>query len=379
MTRLADLPLARPRQIAQAAILGLGCAAPPPMAQETTLELLLALNEWTPAQRAWITRVYMRSGIERRGVVLAGDDLHDLELLRRFYAPAKNPTDSGPTTAARMALYAEFAPPLAEAAAKRALADAETEPGGITHLITASCTGFFAPGLDAQLIGRLGLSPTVRRLHVGFMGCHAAFNVLAAARDAVLADPKARVLVCCVELCSLHLAYGAWDPGKLVANALFADGAAAVVVGRPSASGEARLQLQSSASFLIPDSMDAMTWHIGDHGFEMTLSPGLPEIIRKSLRAWCESWLARHDLTLGAITSWAIHPGGPKILDAIEQALDIAPEAMRASRKILAGHGNMSSATILFILEQLAESSRGPCVAIGLGPGLMAEGMLLHS
>jgi predicted naringenin-chalcone synthase len=379
MTRLATLPVARRKQNTHAAILGLGCAAPPLIAQEKTLELLLALNDWTPGQRAWLTRVYLRSGIRTRGVVLAGRDAHDLEPLRRFYLPAISPSDCGPTTAARMGLYKEYAPPLAQSAAERALSDAQTDSSDITHLITASCTGFFAPGLDAELIGRLGLTPGVRRLHVGFMGCHAAFNALAAARDAVLADPKARVLVCCVELCSLHLAYGGWDPGKLVANALFADGAAAAVVGRARITGDGVWRLRSSSSELIPNSLDAMTWQIGDHGFEMTLSAGLPEIIRQNLRDWCEGWLGRHDLNLTDIAAWAIHPGGPKILDAIEQALDIAPEAMRASREVLARNGNMSSATILFILQQLAEKSRGPCVAIGLGPGLMAEGMLLHS
>jgi len=121
-----------------------------------------------------------------------------------------------------------------------------------------------------------------------------------------------------------------------------------------------------------------MTWHIGDHGFEMTLSPGIPTLIREHLKKWCEHWLAQHNLQLNEISTWAIHPGGPKILEAVAQSLDLTPHDLRFSKQILTHHGNISSATILFILNQIPEDIDGPCVAIGLGPGLMAEGMLLN-
>jgi prepilin-type processing-associated H-X9-DG protein len=185
------------------------------------------------------------------------------------------------------------------------------------------------------------------------------------------------VLVCCVELCSLHFAYG-WDPGKLVANALFADGAAAVVMGRAGNHQNGNWHLRDTSSFLLPDSSDAMKWRIGDHGFEMMLSPGVPEILRRHLCAWCESWLARHDLRIEDIKSWAIHPGGPKILSAVAEALSLRANALDHSNTVLSRHGNMSSPTVLFILQQIGRrKTKGPCVAIGLGPGLMAEGMLL--
>lgn len=329
-----------------------------------------------PEQRAWLKRLSLRSGIKSRGSVLARDGDDQLEAPRKFYPPATGPNDRGPTTAARMERYAREAPVLALQAAAAALEDAQVDPGQITHLITASCTGFFSPGLDATLIEKLSLPREVQRLHVGFMGCHAAFNALAAARDAA-ANPNAKVLVCCVELCSLHLAYGT-DPGKLVANALFADGAAAAVIGRISDGGEGAWHLDDFSSYLIPDSPDAMTWTIGDHGFEMTLAAGVPAIIRRHLGSWCESWLARRDLNISDIAGWAIHPGGPKILAAVGEALELEPEDLRFSQAVLARHGNMSSATILFILRQMAGEVSGPCVAIGLGPGLMAEGMLLN-
>jgi predicted naringenin-chalcone synthase len=335
----------------------------------------MTLNGMAGDQQGWLKRVFRQSGIESRGSVLArqGDD--QFETLRKFYPPSTGPDDRGPTTAARMAVYARQAPDLAHDAAAKALEHSRIRPAQITHLITASCTGFFAPGLDAALIERLGLNRGVRRLHVGFMGCHAAFNALSAARDAV-ANPHARVLLCCVELCSLHWAYGA-DPGKLVANTLFADGAAAAVIGRDSQADSTPWRLEDFSSFLIPDSSDAMTWNIGDNGFEMTLSAGVPEIIRRHLGPWCQSWLARHDLKISDIAGWAVHPGGPKILSAVNDALQLHPGDLRFSQAVLARHGNMSSATVLFILQQMAAEISGPCVAIGLGPGLMAEGMLL--
>jgi prepilin-type processing-associated H-X9-DG protein len=359
------------------AILGIGTANPPAVRQELALELAMELGCFDSAQKSWVKRLFLRSGIETRCSVLVTGDKDELAAPRRFYPAAKGPDDRGPTTAQRMARYAAEAPGLAWQSARMALENARIEPARITHLVTASCTGFFSPGLDAMLIERLGLSRGVRRIHVGFMGCHAAFNALAAARDAVAANPEARVLVCCVELCSLHLAYGI-DPGKLVANALFADGSASAVVGHPTDDGEGAWQLGDFSSCLLEDSGDAMTWNIGDHGFEMTLSAGVPGIIRKQLFPWCEKWLARHELEVANVAGWAIHPGGPKILDAVGDALKLEREDLRFSRRVLAGYGNMSSTTILFILEQMAAEISGPCVAIGLGPGLMAEGILLN-
>ncbi len=302
--------------------------------------------------------------------------------MKSFYLPRNTPDDRGPTTAARMQRYAVEAPLLALTAARRALAAANTSPDAITHLITVSCTGFSAPGLDADLINRLSLSPQVSRQHIGFMGCHAAFNALAAARAAVLADPDALVLVCCVELCSLHFAYG-WAPEKLVANALFGDGAAAAILGQPSpdaapSEDTAAWQLRATASMLLPDSLNAMTWHIGNHGFEMTLSPDLPAIVEARLRPWCEQWLATQGLAINDIKHWAIHPGGPKILSSAAAALRIPDSELRHSRAILASHGNMSSTTIIFVLQQIAQHPpQGPTLALGFGPGLMMEAMLL--
>jgi predicted naringenin-chalcone synthase len=231
--------------------------------------------------------------------------------------------------------------------------------------------------VDRELIQALGLRPRVERTHVGFMGCHGALNGLRVARAFTAADPRACVLVCAVELCSVHYHYG-WDPQKSVANALFSDGAAAVV-GTAAETVERAWWVAATGSCLFPDSADAMTWTIGDHGFEMTLSPRVPDLLGQHLRPWLRDWLADNRLTLDQVASWAIHPGGPRILGAIEKALGLPREATVASREILAEYGNMSSPTVLFILERLQRrQAPRPCVALGFGPGLTAEAVLFR-
>ena len=261
----------------------------------------------------------------------------------------------GPTTAERMSLYQEHAAPLATLAASRALRLAAVPPGDITHVITVSCTGFAAPGVDIELIQGLGLRPTAERIHVGFMGCHGAINGLRVARAIAGSDERARILLCAVELCTLHYRFQ-WDPERCLGNALFADGAAAIVGGGQALSGD--WSVKATGSCLLPDSADAMTWRIGDHGFEMTLSRRVPELIGTHLRPWMVEWLGTHGLRLEDVASWAIHPGGPRILSAAEASLGLAPQATEVSRRVLAGHGNMSSPTVLFILDELRRSAR---------------------
>lgn len=388
-----SLPHARRAALSRnaVAILGIGTSTPAHAPQTFAREFAIARCCDTPRQEDFLRRVYDHSGVLERGTVLA-DSAGDTPLEQQiagFYPPRTAPDDRGPTTARRMLAYAQHAPELATQAATQALASAGVAASQITCLITVSCTGFFAPGMDAQLIQRLGLPRHVQRMQIGFMGCHGAFNALAQARHIALADPRdprapsARVLICCTELCSLHLAYG-FDPQRIVANALFADGAAACVVAPADADALPDVlplyHCLDTASLLIPDAPDSMTWIIGDHGFEMTLSPNLPETIRRHLPAWIGAFLNKHGLTIADIKRFAVHPGGPRILQAVEEALELEHESLQASRTILAKHGNMSSGTILFVLEELARTAgEGPCLAIGFGPGLMAEAMLLTS
>lgn len=309
--------------------------------------------------------LYKRTNIRRRNSVLRKETF------------VREESENGPTTRERMERYAREVLPLTLAAARRALVAAETAASEMTHLITVSCTGFVAPGVDIALMREMNLKQTANRTHIGFMGCHGALNGLRLASAFVDAQPSARVLLCAVELCSLHFYYG-WDPEKVVANGLFADGAAALV-GSSSRSNHGKFwKVQANGARIFPDSEGAMTWQIGDHGFEMALSPELPQLISTHLRSWLEPWLGEQGFRLDEIPSWAIHPGGPRILQAVQECLDLPEEATLASREILAEYGNMSSPTVLFILERLQKNrSALPCVALGFGPGLAAEAALI--
>ncbi len=248
----------------------------------------------------------------------------------------------------------------------------------LTHLVTVSCTGFFAPGIDRELIETLDLDPSIQRTHVGFMGCHGALNGLRVARAFTSAEPCTRVLLCAVELCTLHYHYS-WNPSKMIANALFADGAAALVGVSEALAPGGCWRVVGSGSCLLPNSADAMTWTIGDHGFEMTLAKNVPGIIARHLRPWLERWLSGLGMSLADVRSWAVHPGGPRILTAVEEGLSLGTHELDVSRAILSEFGNMSSPTILFILDRLRslEAPR-PCVALAFGPGLVAEAALLR-
>ncbi|MHB0774809.1 type III polyketide synthase [Halomonas sp. WWR20] len=371
---------------ANAILQGLGVATPAGTLDQTAAaeiaETRCCANE---RQRKALRRIYRYSGVQRRSSVLLcrGDaddagpaDNEGIAGFEAFFPPAASADDYGPPTADRLQRYAKDAGPLAATACRAALAEAATEPATITHVVTVSCTGMVAPGLDSELIQRLGLSVDVGRLNLGFMGCHGALNGLRTASALAQQDSRARILLCCVELCTLHFRYG-WDLEKIVANSLFADGAGAVVLGQGERA-DSGWRLLDTASRLAPSSTDAMTWKIGNHGFEMTLSSEVPRLIRGALREWLEPWLAGHGMTLRDVAHWAIHPGGPEIIRAVTQALELPEDADRDSRAVLAEHGNMSSPTVLFVLERLRRrAAHGPCVMLGFGPGLSMEAALL--
>jgi predicted naringenin-chalcone synthase len=343
-------------------IQGLGTAVPArSIEQDTSAAWTREMLARKGGRGRLIGAIFRRAGIDKRHSVL----LEGAPPRQEFFRPALGELDSGPTTRARMERYEREATPLALKAARRAL----RERGGITHVVTASCSGFRAPGVDIDLIEGLGLAPTTQRTHVGFMGCHGAFNALRVARAFVEADESARVLVCAVELCSLHYQYGL-DAATLVANGLFADGAAAVV----ASCERAAWNLVANGSVLLPDTASMMSWEIGDHGFAMGLSGLVPDAIRTHLRPWLDEWLAGEGLRVEEVGSWAVHPGGPRILVAAEEALGVP---LDESRAVLRDFGNMSSPTILFVLERLRRAGAPlPCVALGFGPGLTAEAML---
>ncbi|WP_020468299.1 type III polyketide synthase [Zavarzinella formosa] len=364
------------------AILGLGTAVPPAtMSQQQALEVAELLCCNTAEQKTWLPAMYGGTGIRHRHVCLGQQVVTDLiegtTISGSPFLP-KAGDQHGPTTHQRMQLYRREAPRLAVKATATALEAAGRLPKDITHLVTVSCTGFAAPGFDLELANELGISADVQRTHVGFMGCHGSLNGMRVANAFAGSDPDACVLMCSVELCSLHYHYG-WEPQKIVANALFADGAAAFV-GVPGRHHKGKhWELVANGSHVVHEAADAMSWHIGDHGFVMTLSKKIPEVIQQKLRGWMDKWLAKHGLTIPDVKHWAIHPGGPKILDGVVSALGLSQEATWASREVLGENGNMSSATVLFILDRMRQrGATGPCVALGFGPGLNIEAALLQ-
>ena len=349
---------------------GIGTAVPTQqLSQAEAVEVAHRINAESPEQVRLMSRIYQKTKVLTRGSVLLENDGVDGTTKERlsFYG------SESPGTAERMQVFDAHAGGLALEAAAKALKDADISSGAITHLVTVSCTGFQSPGVDLFLMDKLELAPSVQRTHIGFMGCHGAMNGLRVAHAFAEMDPNAVVLLCAVELCSLHMAYG-WHPEKVVANALFADGAAAVVASANPPPAHQSLVLRRSGSMVIPDSTDLMHWEIGDHGFAMGLSPRVPETVGAALLPWLRDWLADQAIDLEAVTSWAIHPGGPRILSTCAEVLSLGPNLLLDSRAVLQEHGNMSSATILFILERLRRrSTAGPCLALAFGPGLSTE------
>lgn len=361
----------------EARIEGLGTATPAhAVTQERAAAMARTFGQYTAQQAQLVKALYQRARVKTRGsVLLTAGNGHGAE--QSFFPAAAGTEDRGPTTRARLERYALEAPVLARAASERALEAAHALPAQITHLVTVSCTGFAAPGVDIRLTKELGLAATIERTHVGFMGCHGALNGLRVASALARQHPQGNVLLCAVELCSLHFRYG-WDEEGIVANALFADGAAACVVAVSGEASPAGLRVRATGSCLLPDSEAAMGWHIGDHGFEMRLDASVPERITRQLQPWLAQWLAAQGLTLAQIGAWAIHPGGPRLLRSVVGALGLPEESAAVSHAVLAEYGNMSSPTVLFILQRLQQQQTPrPWVALAFGPGLVAEATLL--
>ncbi len=352
-------------------LLGIGLAAPEGLlTPASSLELASRLCPEGDPDR--LRALYADAGVSRRGCVLVGPDGgQDL-----FAIDAGR----GPSTAARLARYRAAARELGGVAATRALDAAALGPGAVTHLVTVSCTGAQSPGVDHDLIEALGLSPDISRAHVGFMGCHGAINALAVASSIVRADTAAVVLVACVELCSLHFRVrGSWD--QQVANAIFADGAACAVVGVGGGGGGADggTELRGFASRVFPGTRGLMSWEIGDQGFEMRLSPRVPGGPGRGGGGWVDGFLAGAGLERGSVAHWAVHPGGRDILEGVRLGLGLGEASLAASRRVLDLHGNMSSGTVLWVIDELRRGgARGPIVGMSFGPGLSGEAVLLH-
>lgn len=355
-------------------LIGIGTAVPEVALSQTQVrDLFLAEPDLAPLTARLIRAAYDNSAIERRHTVI-----EDFAGGGGTFLDPESRVIRAPGTATRNELYAREAPKLSETAARRALHNAAVAPGEITHVVTASCTGFYAPGPEYRLVRDLGLDPTVEREHIGFMGCAAAIPALRSAWRICLTDPTATVLVSCTEVCSIHMRSSP-DPDQIVASAVFADGAAAAVVtARHPDTGDLpapprALELTGFTTALTSEGEKDMAWIIGDHGFEMTLTGNVPRIVGREVRAALAPVIDR----VGAVDQWVVHPGGRSILDRFEQAMELDESALQRSRSILRDYGNMSSATVLFILADLLgdpTTATGEQVLVtAFGPGLAVE------
>ena len=315
-------------------------------------------------------RMAQRSGIRRRYSVLSPNAANTEFTVNahEFYTRG-----SFPDTAKRMEIFERFAPRLAQRTLDKLSLSAE-ERRCITHVIVTSCTGLYAPGLDFEIVDHLGLDTSVDRTMIGFMGCYAAINGLKQARHIVRSEPAAKVILVNLELCTLHL-QETQELEQVLSFLVFGDGCAASLISAEPVG----FAMDSFRSVLIPQTRDLITWRIRGVGFDMLLSGKVPAEIGKALAVSGEEVLGKYKPQ--EITLWGVHPGGKSVLDAVERGLGLPAEALAASRQTLECFGNMSSATVMFVLARLMQQAQPGELgcAMSFGPGLTAETMLFHA
>ena len=355
-------------------ITSIGTAVPKHKISQEEIAEFMSLNlDLKGRQQRELEVLYRATGIQSRYSVL-----EDYTKPSGYFDFFSNESflESFPSVSARMDAYRKEALPLSlEAIAAGTIVDRD-----FTHLITVSCTGMYAPGLDFDLVRTLELSSSIKRTAINFMGCYGAFNALKMADDICRARSKSKVLIVCVELCSLHF-QKEMDKDTLLANALFGDGAAALVVEGIHGKGM-NLKIENFHCALIPEGNKDMTWGIGDFGFEMTLSSYVPTLIKKGIGDLVASLLTEMGAGLADVSHFAIHPGGKKILEGVEQELGLEKNQNRHAYEVLKNYGNMSSPTVVFVLQhllsELSDRDKGSKVmAMAFGPGLTLESMLL--
>lgn len=325
----------------------------------------------SPAVARMIEMAANQSGIDHRYFVIPDGDEDASD---KFFT--KNGNHYSPDTKARMCEYEKWAT-LLTGNAVRTLGDKyKIDFSSIDRLITISCTGFFAPGLDYQIIKEFNLPPNVKRTNIGFMGCAASLVGINSVWEAMKQDENENTLMISVELCSLHLQTKP-TRDNILANMIFADGAAAAFFSKNNYSQRRKLEIQFAESFMFEDSAKYMGWKIGNNGFEMMLSSELPKIILNSAAPRAKEILARRGIDSSKIKHWALHPGGRAILDSLQNGLQLSDKQLKPSREILKNFGNLSSVSILFVLKNIFENELldidDLCCAVAFGPGLTME------
>jgi alkylresorcinol/alkylpyrone synthase len=343
----------------RAALAGFGVALPPSRSQQELWDGYFAAHY---GHRELAERVWRNSGVERRHGVI---DPLELDV-------------SGWGTERRMRRFVQEALPLGVRAVNDALRDAAVAPSAVGQLTVVSCTGYATPGLDILIAGELGLDASVQRLHIGHMGCYAAIPGLASVADAAVARGRVSVLLC-LELTSLHVQPATRDVQQLVAHALFADAAVASVV----VPGPGQFEFVDVVARTDVSQASRMTWDVTDLGFRMGLSPRVPAVLASHVGGVVDELLGRHHLQVADVGAWAVHPGGPRILEVVQERVGLDEDAVRESRAVLRDNGNCSSATVMLILERIARerppAPGRPVVAMAFGPGLTLYAALLRA
>jgi predicted naringenin-chalcone synthase len=341
-------------------IAGLGVTLPPPLRQDEIWRDFFT-DHYAGVQRGLAKRIFAHSGVVTRHSVVN-------PLLENV---------SGWSTKARMERYLLEALPLGKGAVTGALDAAGLDPADLGLFAVCSCTGYVTPGLDILLARDLGMSPGTQRLFIGHMGCYAALPGLGTVGDFVASRCRPALLLC-LELTSLHLQPPTRDPQQIVAHALFSDAAAAVAVVPGPANGYA---VREVTAMTDTATADHMTWDVTDLGFRMGLSPRVPDVLAEHVGPVVTELLDRHGLAVSDIDGWAVHPGGPKILDVVRDRLGLPEKHIAPSRNTLATHGNCSSPTVLLIMDALRRRPVPPrtMVMLAFGPGLTLYGALLTS
>ncbi len=350
-------------------IIAIGTANPAHRHQQNDImRFMLDANTPDEKTRKLLPVLYHRSGIDTRYSVFPDFSLaHDQW---DFFGNAH----TMPSLEKRMAFYNQEAVKLSVSAIEDCLNMANIQE--ITHLITVTCTGLSAPGLDIQLVQALNLSPTIVRTSVNFMGCYAALHALKIADAFCRADSSAKVLVVCTELCTLHFQKSN-DVDAILSSTLFADGSAACLI---SGDNEAKgLEIRHFYSQIALGGQEDMAWQLSSTGFLMTLSSHVPKLIKQEIKNLLENSLQKLGLNTEHITDWAIHPGGKNILEAVETSLELDSDSLNESYEVLKNFGNMSSPTILFVLKKMMESDKtGNIFAVAFGPGITMESVILE-
>lgn len=352
-------------------IKSIGLASPgKPIQQNLICSFMQKAHGLNAEESRKLAFVYRKSGIAQRYSALEDFKFSDAQEFGFF--PKNDLLEPFPTTESRMEVFRKVAPQLASEAIEKCLKKSSLEPKQITHLILVSCTGMYAPGVEMDIIERMGFAVNVERYAIHFMGCYAAFNGIKMADRICQSEPSAKVLVLSVELCTIHF-QKEYNEDNVLANALFGDGAAAVLIEQ----GEQGLQIEGYESNIIPDGAKDMAWSIGNFGFQMKLSKYIPGLLEKGIEQFKEGMEKKFGLS--GIKHFAIHPGGKQILNKVEAAFKIEERQNQHSHQVLKDFGNMSSVTILFVLEAILRDAKihGKVLAMGFGPGLTLESLLI--